>query len=381
MRKSPTLRFLALFGAMALVFGGCGSLTLGAFDKAQTNSTKPLIDLGNLAHFVTHFLGELFAVLFTARDHVTGTPYHNYLVSGAITTVAFCFLAMPLALFIGFALALMSRSHRRWISVPARTYVEFFRNTPLIVQLLAIYWSFLFLPPTILSATTAGLATLVLNYAAYECENLRAGIMAVDKGQGEASEALGLSKGQTLRLVVVPQMIPTVLPPVINDLIYMYKDSAILSIISIKELTVQSTVMSRRAPFLEWQFYLAIALLYLLLSLPFGRLARWVERRVRAASFAPRRDLTVLAVRALLGVMALGWLCDVLRYGFSVKNIFQTFGQIVAGTLLSLSLILFVFVTLGLIVYALTTATSLARRAWRRSSRQPEPTALPALVK
>lgn len=365
MRTSAPLRFIALVGAIVLVFGSCGSLTLGAFDKQQTLSKAPLFNPANLFHFDLHFLQDFVGVLTTYSDH-TGAPFHNAFFFGVATTVAFCFLSMPLALLCGMALALMSRSRRRFIRVPARTYVEFFRNTPLLVQLLAIYTSLLFLPQWFLNAFTAGVATLVLNYAAYECENLRAGLEALDRGQSEAAEALGLSAWQSLRLVVVPQMIPIVIPPVINDLIYMYKDSSILSLITITELTVRASDLGRHFEYLLWQFYLVAGLIYLALSLPLGRLARWTEARLRSSSFAPKRDLTATAVQVLGASLLLGWICDVLSIaetqGITIGNGLGAIGQIAAAAALSVALMLFIFCTLGLVVYILGTPLALRGR-------------------
>lgn len=373
MRNSATLRFLGLVAALVLVFGACGSLTIGAFDKAQTLSNAPLFDLGNLVHFVTHFIQQLWFVITAGQDHA-GTPYHNYFLAGVAVTIQFCFISMPLALLIGFILALMSRSPRRIVRVPARAYVEFFRNTPLIVQLLAIYTALLFLPQWFLNAFTAGIATLVLNYAAYECENLRAGIDSLDRGQIEAAATLGLSYWQTLRLIVIPQMITVVLPPVINDLIYMYKDSTILELITVQELTVQASDLSRRFPNLLWQFYLVAALLYLALSLPLGRLARWVEARLSARVLASKRDLTVLAVQVLAATLVVGWFCGVLvqnatSHAFA-QAVGENIGSLFAALLLTIILILFMLVVLGGLLYLLGTPTAIQRQRRHLPARQ-----------
>jgi His/Glu/Gln/Arg/opine family amino acid ABC transporter permease subunit len=373
-KLSASLRFLALVAGMLLVFGGCGSLMLGAFDEVQTRSKDPLVNPGILFHHVTHYLGDLWGVVTSFTNHV-GIPFHDYFLFGVGLTIAFCFLAMPLAIVIGFVLALMSRSRLRIVRVPARAYVEFFRNTPLLVQLLAIYWALVFLPDWFLNAFTAGVATLVLNYAAYECENLRAGIEALDRGQSEAASALGLSQPETLRLVVVPQIIPVVLPTVINDLIYMYKDSSILSLITVQELTSQTFRLSRGFEFLSWQFFLVASLIYLALSLPFGRLARWTETRLRGVGFAPKRDLSQTAIQVLLAAMVAGWVCDVLTLGPSLGNAAFALGQVLVAALLSVALIVFMFCTLGLIVYAVGTPFAVLRR-----QRLPSPEPADAIV-
>ena len=209
----------------------------------------------------------------------------------------------------------MSRSRLLILRVPARAYVEFFRNTPLLVQMLAIYFGLIFLPSWFLNFFTAGIATLVLNYAAYECENIRGGLAALDKGQGEAATSLGLGYFQSLRHVLIPQTISIILPPVLNDLIYLFKDSSILSLISVVELTAATQGMVRATPNLTWEFYLIGAALYLLLSLPLSRVARSVEARLKSVTFAPKGDLTVMALEVLAGGVALGLICGVHRQG------------------------------------------------------------------
>src|SRR5260370_42147676 len=188
MRIPPAVRFVGIVLALLLVFGACGSLTLGALDKAQTHVAGNLTDLGYLFQRVGHFLQQLVIVPTTGTDR-NGIPLRNYLLLGLARTVEFCFIAMPLAILPGFMLSLISRSGLRILRVPTRAYVEFFRNTPLPVQFLAIYWALLFLPQRYLNACTARVARLALNYAAYECENIRAGLAAHCLGRGEAPAA------------------------------------------------------------------------------------------------------------------------------------------------------------------------------------------------
>lgn len=366
MRVPAPLRFIGMVGALVLVFGLGGGLFLGALDKAQTNSTASLFDPGALAGFVTHFVQQFINVITIGHDRA-GTPFRVYLLQGAATTLQFCFLAMPLALILGLALALMSRSSRSILRLPARAYVEFFRDTPLLVQLLAIYWGFTFLGPTLVNAFTAGLATLVLNYAAYECENLRAGFAALDKGQSEAAAALGLSGFQSLRLVVLPQMISIVLPPVLNDLIYLFKDSAVLNLIAgIVELTTQVTALQRRAPALSWQFFFWVGIVYLLLSLPLSRVAGAAERRLKATAFQPKYDVVLVAL-GVLGAMALvGWLCGVALDGFSLKAVAERAGLLLSALELTLGVMLLALLTLGVVVYVPSQVFKLTRGATRR---------------
>ena len=133
------------------------------------------------------------------------------------------------------------------------------------------------------NAWVAGVLCLGLNYAAYEAEVFRAGFLSVERGQTEAALSLGLSGGQNFWRIVFPQAIPLMAPPFVNDFIYMLKDSAILSVIAGTELT---SVM-QRAAFLNSSntvpLYVLGLLLYLTMSLPVSLIARFFERRLRAA--------------------------------------------------------------------------------------------------
>jgi His/Glu/Gln/Arg/opine family amino acid ABC transporter permease subunit len=363
-----TLRFLAVMLALVLIFGACSSLFLGAFDKSQTNSPGSLINPGVLFGNVTHFLQQTVQIIVEGKKASNGEPYWHVYLFGLLTTIEFCFLSLPLALLFGFILALMSRSRLLILRIPARAYVEFFRNTPLLVQMLAIYTGLFFLPSWFLNAFTAGVATLVLNYTAYECENIRAGLGALDKGQGEAAASLGLGYFQSLRHVLVPQTISIVLPPVLNDLIYLFKDSSILSIITIIELTATTQGLVRRTPNLGWEFYLIGASLYLLLSLPLSRVARSVERRLKSVTFAPKGDLTVMALEVLAGGAVIGLLCGVIVEGFSGATILAQLSQYLTAMLLALTIILVTMLVLGAIVYIPASLIQL----WRRRSLQRE---------
>jgi His/Glu/Gln/Arg/opine family amino acid ABC transporter permease subunit len=345
-----TLRFLAVALALVLIFGACASYFLAVFDKQQTHSSGSLFDPGVLFGNVLHFIQQTIKVITTGVTP-TGIPYHTLYVTGLLTTIEFCFISLPLALLFGLILALMSRSRLLALRAPARAYVEFFRNTPLLVQMLAIYFGLSSLPSWFVNPFTAAVATLVLNYAAYECENIRGGLAALDKGQGEAAASLGLGYFQSLRHVLIPQTISIVLPPVLNDLIYMFKDSSILSLISIIELTSSTQRLVRQVPSLTWEFYLVGAGLYLLLSLPLSRVARSVETRLKSVSFAPKGDLTVMSLEVLLGGVALGLLCGVIVRGISGATVGSLVGQYLVSILLVLAIMCSTMVVLGGIIY------------------------------
>ena len=366
-----TLRFLGAMLALVVIFGACGSFFLAVFDKSQTFSKGSLFDPGVLFANVTHFLQQTLYVI-TQGVTKSGQPYRNVYFNGLLTTIQFCFLSLPLALLFGLVLALMSRSRLLILRVPARAYVEFFRNTPLLVQMLAIYFGLIFLPSWFLNFFTAGIATLVLNYAAYECENIRGGLAALDKGQGEAATSLGLGYFQSLRHVLIPQTISIILPPVLNDLIYLFKDSSILSLISVIELTAATQGMVRATPNLTWEFYLIGAALYLLLSLPLSRVARSVEARLKSVTFAPKGDLTVMALEVLAGGVALGLICGVIVKGFAGQTFLSQFTQYLTAILLTLTIMIFVMLVLGAIIYIPASLIRLWRRRNLRRERAAE---------
>ena len=209
---------------------------------------------------------------------------------GTINTIIYCAVSFPLALLLGLILALMNSSRFVWLRTPARIYIEVIRSTPFIAQIFLIYYGLSALlydiNPSLAqydNAWVAGISSLALNYAAYEAEVYRAGFLSVERGQTEAALSLGLSSGQNFFRIVLPQAIPLMIPPFVNDLIYMLKDSAVVSVIAGTELTSQlnlwrTTHGSNPIPL----FLLAMAL-YLALSLPTSYVAKWYEQKLRAA--------------------------------------------------------------------------------------------------
>jgi len=203
--------------------------------------------------------------------------YLPLLGKGALVTLELSVIAMAIAVTLGLLLALS----RLYGPAPARgfslAYVEFIRGTPLLVQLFLIFYG---LPHAgiKLSPMLAAILGLGLNYSAYEAENYRAGIQSIPKTQMEAARALGMTHLQALRYVIIPQAMRLVIPPVTNDFIALLKDSSLVSVITMVELTKAYTQLAS----IHYD-YLGIGLLaaamYFLIGLPFVRLARLAERR------------------------------------------------------------------------------------------------------
>lgn len=207
--------------------------------------------------------------------------YRSLFLKGTLVTIQISVLAMMLAMAWGLVLALLRVYGNRIISRAALAYVEFIRGTPLLVQLFFIYYGLPEFPylGLKLSAMTAAIVGIGLNYAAYEAEIYRTGIMAVPRSQAEAGLALGLTRWQTIRLVVLPQALRLVVPPVTNDFVALFKDTSIVSIVAIAELTyVFRTTGVATQRYL--QFAIVTALIYFLISYPISKLARHLERRI-----------------------------------------------------------------------------------------------------
>jgi len=163
----------------------------------------------------------------------------------------------------------------------AAAYVEIFRGTPVLLQLYVLYYGLA--PILTLSAFAAAVIGLGMNYAAYEAELYRAGLQAVPAGQSEAALALGMSRGLALRRIILPQALRVALPGIANDFIALLKDSSLVSVITVVELTKQMTITA--VDVRGWIGPgLLCAALYLALSYPLSRLARRLERRLARAA-------------------------------------------------------------------------------------------------
>ncbi len=198
---------------------------------------------------------------------------------GALRTVRISVYAFVLAVLLGLGIALV-RLHGplplRWCAL---VYVELLRGTPILVQMLLLYYGLGRIQGLQLDAMTAGILGLALNYAAYEAEIYRGALSAIPRGQREAAMALGLTTAQMLRHVVVPQALRLSLPSSTNDFIALFKDSSIVSVITLVELTKQYQMLANSSG-----RFIVLGLvtcgLYLLMSLPLAFVARQLERRL-----------------------------------------------------------------------------------------------------
>lgn len=202
------------------------------------------------------------------------------LLQGAVVTVQVTLLSFALSSVIGLVLALMKVSHWRAVAFAGAAVVNVIRGLPIIVQLFYIY----FVLPEFgiqLSAFQAGVIGLGIAYSAYQAENFRAGIEAVDHGQMEAAQAIGMRMPLIMRRVILPQAFRIALPPYGNTLVMMLKDSSLVSTITVAEMTRAGQLIAS-STFQNMTVYTLVALLYLLMSLPLVFGLRQLEKRLGA---------------------------------------------------------------------------------------------------
>ena len=195
----------------------------------------------------------------------------------SLKTIALAVISFPLAMALGLVLAIGRQYGPRWLTWPIGAYVEVIRGTPLLLQLSVIYY-FLPLVGVRLDAFAAGVLGLAINYAAYEAEIYRAGLLSVPRGQMEAALSLGMSHSTALWRILVPQAVRTVVPPVTNDFIALFKDTSVCSVIAVTELTARYRSFATNNPALILELGLMTACLYLAMSYPLSLLSRRLER-------------------------------------------------------------------------------------------------------
>lgn len=209
-------------------------------------------------------------------------------LSGFLTTIWVSVYAAILALIIGTFVAVLRVTPSGGLKVVAVIYTEFFRNTPFLVQAIALYFG---LPKLGIQlqfdlfglefnqAFVVGTLALALYTGAYVAEAIRAGLIAVPHGQTEASRSLGLSLMQTLQLVTLPQAVRLVIPPLGNLFNALIKNSAVLTAIGLGDLMYQASLVNNRT-FQTFEVFTAVILFYLILTLPLGWLISYVERKL-----------------------------------------------------------------------------------------------------
>jgi len=207
--------------------------------------------------------------------------YLDIVLLGALWTIGITVGAALVSFFGGILLAVIALYAPAIVRWPFRIFSFLFLGTPLLLQLFLIYFGLVQIGIDV-PAFVAGVIGLGLHFAVYNSELFQTSILAVDKGQIEAARTLGMSRMQALRKVVVPQAVRDVIPPIGNNMIALLKDSALVSVIGVSELTLsaQRAIGSTYRPF---EFYVLVAAIYYIINLGMEAVLRRVERRIQAS--------------------------------------------------------------------------------------------------
>lgn len=203
---------------------------------------------------------------------------------GALITIGLTLSVAVLSMILGSLIGIMRLSLSRPLSIAARAYIEFFRGTPLIVQIFWIYFGFPILArgvglPLKFTPLTAAILALTLNTAAYIAEIVRGSIQSIEIGQREAAKALGLNVIKTMALVIFPQALRRMLPPLGNEFTGLIKNTSLVAIIGFEELFRRGQLIVAQN-YRAFEMYTAVALIYLLLTLLSSQAFNWLEYRM-----------------------------------------------------------------------------------------------------
>ncbi|MBV7505470.1 amino acid ABC transporter permease [Bacillus sp. sid0103] len=202
------------------------------------------------------------------------------LLKGLQVTLYIFVIAIILGFLIGLVIALLRLAPIKFLNWIAKVYVDAIRGTPFIVQLFFIYFGVNSLQLVSLNSTTAGIITVAINAGAYFAEIIRAGIQSIDKGQTEAARSIGFTGAQTMRYVVLPQAFRRMLPTITNQSIISLKDTSLLSVIGIADLTQQGQIQAS-ATFEAFKIWLAVGIIYFIIIYLLTLLANFIERRIQ----------------------------------------------------------------------------------------------------
>lgn len=204
--------------------------------------------------------------------------YGAVLLSGLGITLQLTVIGIILASIIGILCAVINVSNNKYLKIITSIYINIIRGTPFLVQAYIIYFGLPIAMNIRMSETTAGIIAISLNAGAYMAEIIRGGIEAVDKGQMEAARSLGLPSSKTMRKVILPQALRTMTPSLINQFIITLKDTSILSIIGIRELTMAGKMIIAKN-YESLAMWSIVALYYFIVIYAITKISRYVERK------------------------------------------------------------------------------------------------------
>lgn len=204
-----------------------------------------------------------------------------YIAGGIIVTLQYTLISVALGFILGGLLSLCKISHIKALNLFASAYISVFRGTPLLIQLSLIYFAIPTLTGYQMSVFVAGIAAFSLNSAAYVSEIIRAGIQSIDKGQFEAAKALGIPYTSMMKDIILPQALKNILPALVNEVINLLKESAIISVIGGADLMRRAQTVAAE----QYSYFgplLTASLFYYLLVMGFSYFAKILENKMKA---------------------------------------------------------------------------------------------------
>lgn len=224
------------------------------------------------------FANSIITYLMTINGFRVVATHLGYFMGGALLTLEITALSVFFGMVLGLAAGLGKMSKMKLPYGITTVYIDFFRGTPLFVQILLFYFGIL---PMIFNAQpfTAAVITCSLNSGAYIAEIMRAGIQAVDKGQMEAARSLGMNKRQAMVHVILPQAYKIVIPPLINEFSAVLKDTSLVAVISAEELTLRGKLLYSTTFQAAW-IWGTVAIIYLIMTKIIAVLGDYAERRL-----------------------------------------------------------------------------------------------------
>ena len=215
------------------------------------------------------------------------------LLIGAITTLQLTASAVIFGLIGGTLLGLARLSSFKPLQIASRVYIDFFRGTPLLVQIFMIYFGIPAATGISFNRFLAAILALSLNASAYLAEIVRGGIQSIETGQREASESLGLSPIQTMRYVIFPQAFRRMIPPLGNEFITLLKDTSLVAVIGYEEILRRGQLIVA-TNYRAFEIYFTVALVYLVLNILSAQVFIWLEKWTDPVHKSKRRESTVV---------------------------------------------------------------------------------------
>ena len=202
------------------------------------------------------------------------------LLVGAGVTIKITALSVALGVVIGLFVGIARISRIKILRVLAAIYVDFFRGTPLLVQIFLVYFALPVITGQRVDPFVAAIGSCGINSGAYVAEIFRPGIQSIDKGQMEAGRSLGMTWVQTMRYIIVPQAFKRVIPPLGNEFIALLKDSSLVSVIGFEELTRRGQLIIAKT-YGSLEIWISVAVIYLAMTLTISRFVAYLERRYK----------------------------------------------------------------------------------------------------